>query len=458
MLSRRLGTLLAATLVLLGLGATGATAASLDEVVMYSDSGDYIGGGQMRRFDPSNGQISVSGSTSYLTVHVSGGSLGDDYGMDFAAPPDHVLAPGVYDDAQRAPFRESGRPGIDISGDGRGGNEDTGRFEGKAFDVTPDGGLKRLWIVYEQHCEGGTAALFGEGRLGIDGGRGPLATAPLIVRWPVRQQGGAGTVVPVAFVAHTATTVQSVALTGAEPGQFTDRLDEYSGKTLAAGASCNIWMRFTPSTAGTHTATLRVTAGGVAHDVAVQGFSYGGRTRVVMHSASGDYIGQGQEWSYTPANATIAAGGTRQGVSLGVDGANGDWWTADFHPGSGDILAPGTTYQATRYPFNGTGAGMDISGNGRGCNTLTGSFKVTTATFDDSGRLETIGINFEQHCEGPGAPPLTGSWELRAGDTTPPPPWMVPGPGTVGPPASVGSLSPGGSPTTGAAPTPAPAP
>jgi hypothetical protein len=74
---------------------------------MYSD-GDYVGGGAQRFYHPGNGAITVSGSTAYLTVRVSGGNLGDYFDLEFAAPPGQVLAPGVYDKAQRAPFREEG--------------------------------------------------------------------------------------------------------------------------------------------------------------------------------------------------------------------------------------------------------------------------------------------------------------------------------------------------------------
>src|SRR5262245_19613902 len=116
--------------------------ARADAVTMFSDSGDYIGGGTNRLYTPLNSTISVSGSTSYLTVGVSGGPHGDSFSLDFAAPPGQALAPGVYDRAQRAPFRESGRPGIDISGDGRGCNEDSGRFEVKDFRVAGDGTLQ----------------------------------------------------------------------------------------------------------------------------------------------------------------------------------------------------------------------------------------------------------------------------------------------------------------------------
>src|SRR5688500_16005360 len=95
-----------ATLVL----APAAHAASATSVVMLSDSGDYIGGGVPRLYHPGNAQISVSGSTAYVNVSVSGGNLGDYFDLEFAAPAGRILAPGTYVGAQRAPFREAGRP------------------------------------------------------------------------------------------------------------------------------------------------------------------------------------------------------------------------------------------------------------------------------------------------------------------------------------------------------------
>src|SRR4051795_3045191 len=85
-----------------------AHAAQVDEVVMFSDPGDYIGGGGVRIYTPANGTVTVSGSTADLTVAVSGGTNGDSYSMEFAAPFGQSLAPSVYDRAQRAPFREAG--------------------------------------------------------------------------------------------------------------------------------------------------------------------------------------------------------------------------------------------------------------------------------------------------------------------------------------------------------------
>lgn len=419
--------------------APSAFAASATSVVMLSDSGDYIGGGVPRWYHPGNAQISVSGSTGYLTVDISGGNLGDYFHMDFAAPPGQALAPGTYVGAQRASFREAGRPGIDVSGDGRGCNTIEGLFEVKALDLNPDGTLARLWIVYEQHCEGGESALFGEVRIGVDAPDGALVT-PTVLRWPAADVGRPGAAVPVTVVAAESLTIADASIGGANAGDFVERVDECTGRTLATGSTCQVYIRPTASGAGVREANLAIRDGaGRVHDVALQAFAYGGTTRWHMESDEGDYIGGGQTWDYSPAGGDlIAAGGSRQYIGFGVNGADGSYWGATFTPAQGDIIAPGTYRNASRYPFNGTGPGMDVSGEGRGCNQLSGSFTVNSVTFDDEGGLRTASVSFEQHCEHM-TPALRGTLEFRAGDTTPPAPWMVASGGGGGAPSPFGS-------------------
>src|SRR5436305_111228 len=57
-------------------------------------------------------------------------------------------------------------------------------------------------------------------------------------------------------------------------------------------------------------------------------------------------------------------------------------------------------YNATRWPFMGSGAGLDFSGNGRGDNTLTGSFNVLQADYDASGKIAAFAVNWTQYDEG----------------------------------------------------------
>jgi hypothetical protein len=177
--------LLAACLTLVLLGATLVGAAPTTSVVMLSDPGDYIGGGQPRFFHPGNGSITISGNAEYFTISVSGGSIGtDNFSMVFAGPPGENLHTGLYTGAQRAPFRQSGHAGMDIYGDGRGCNEVGGRFDVKDFHVGGNGIPDRLWISYEQHCENGMSALFGEIRLAEPGGSTSLLVLPGIIWWP----------------------------------------------------------------------------------------------------------------------------------------------------------------------------------------------------------------------------------------------------------------------------------
>jgi hypothetical protein len=386
---------------------------------MFSDAGDYIGGGQPRLYHPGNGSVTASSDGSWLSVGVSGGTEGDYFTLEFAAPPGRALAPGVYVGAQRASFREAGRPGIDVSGSGRGCNEQAGSFEVRDLEIGSDGVVERLWLVYEQHCEGGSSALWGEVRVGI-----PAPAAPAVVRWPAVDLGVGGTAVPVTVVADRATTIGSVAVEGEHAADFPLRVDECGGRSLAAGASCQVWLRHQPGGAGVRSAVLRL--GGVG-DVPLQGFAYGGRTRVVMHSDPGDYIGQGRDYDYRPGNARIGAGGSRRLAYVGVVGTDGSDFGGTFEPGDGDILAPGRYAGATRYPFNGPEPGLDVSGSGRGCNTLEGEFTVRTAAFDDQGDVRQFGVDFVQHCEG-GEPALRGTMEFRVGDTSPDEPWLLYGP------------------------------
>jgi hypothetical protein len=404
-------------------------------VSMLSDPGDWVGGGSQRLFRSGNASATLSGSPGYVTAYVSGGTQGDYYWMDFAAPAGTMLQPGIYVNAQRAPFREAGRPGIDISGSGRGCNEIEGLFEVKDIAFTGNT-LTRLWIVYEQHCEGGSAALFGEVRVGQPPTPDPALVAPLTVRWPASDVSRLSTTVPVTLVAlDTPVTITGVSLAGASPEQFLIRTDSCSGQTIPLGGSCQVWVRYTPSAAGTRYAALRLSGPGTQRDVALEGFAFGGVTRVDMTSDPGDYIGQGRPWHYTFANGWIGAGGSRQYAGFGVVGDDSTDWSASFVPAAGDILAPGRYPNATRYPFNGTGPGMSITGNGRGCNTLTGEFTVDSIAFWHDDRIRSASITFEQHCEGM-TPALRGTFSFRAGDTTQLPPWMA------GPPPPPAPLPP----------------
>jgi len=57
------------------------------------------------------------------------GTTVDRWFLDFAAPFDAELVPGVYDDFQRFPFQDSDRPGLEFGSTGRLDNQASGFFE-----------------------------------------------------------------------------------------------------------------------------------------------------------------------------------------------------------------------------------------------------------------------------------------------------------------------------------------
>ena len=132
-----------------------------------------------------------------------------------------------------------------------------------------------------------------------------------------------------------------------------------------------------------------------------------------MTSDEGDYIGQGKTWSYDSSAGDVFGVTTTAGTVEGnVQAANGEWWYMQFAAPQGETLATGTYDGATRYAFHDpSDPGLDVFGEGRGCNTLTGSFTVTQIAYDDAGAVQSFDADFEQHCEG-GAPALRGHVHL----------------------------------------------
>lgn len=128
---------------------------------IYFDSqpGDYIGGGQKAMYTLANGTISASGSSNHIMLSFNGGS--NWWYLDFAPPSGSSLGVGTFENAARYPFQSPTQPGLSVDGSGRGCNTLTGRFQILEFTLKPDGSLKNFAVDFEQHCEGGTPALFG---------------------------------------------------------------------------------------------------------------------------------------------------------------------------------------------------------------------------------------------------------------------------------------------------------
>lgn len=394
-------------------------------VTMFSDGGDYIGGGTQQEFDSTNATFTGTVSTGGIDLSVSGGTSGLSWSM-LIDPPlgSSSFKVGYYPKVQRAEFRTTGYAGLDIYGDGRGCNTDSGAIDVRDMAVSGST-ITRLDLLYEQHCEGNTPALFGEVRIGEPKTTGVIVSSGSIT-WPANPALGSGTLgtaVPV-YVRNAGTTSVSAgspSLSGSAASNFSLVADGCKGVTLAPGGACDLYVRFKASTRGPRMANLTLPLGGKNTKVQLAALVRPGSTGLTMTSQSGDYIGGGQSYSFTPANATFTFLASPQGLEQDLSSSDGQTWTVDMYPASGQVLAPGSYPNATRYPFNGTGNGLSVYGDGRGCDTVTGSFKVKQAVFsavDNS--LQNFDGTFVQHCEG-AAPALTGEVKYDAESVTTPP-------------------------------------
>lgn len=158
---------------------------------------------------------------------------------------------------------------------------------------------------------------------------------------------------------------------------------------------------------------------------------HAGAGTLQMVGTPGDYISGNREYRVGPVHGTWHGFVThRQGeteplgvrISFNASDANGRitglWWDLEFHVRdvAGATFGVGAYTNAQRAAFTDPGhPGLEVTGDGRGCNTITGRYEVTALEFDcipdattPTAHLTQFAATFEQHCEG-GAPFLRGS-------------------------------------------------
>lgn len=160
-------------------------------------------------------------------------------------------------------------------------------------------------------------------------------------------------------------------------------------------------------------------------------------TFLEMSSESGDYVGQGLDYYFTESDGLFTAAQSYWGnpahanrsVSLSFRAPDfSQSWYLDFSTRAlGVDLQPGI-YDAVRFPFEPNGlAGLSVVGNGRGSNTLTGTFTVLDVVFGLNGTIERFAATFEQHNAGL-EPALIGKIAFNSeafNVDTPPPAYLL---------------------------------
>lgn len=141
---------------------------------------------------------------------------------------------------------------------------------------------------------------------------------------------------------------------------------------------------------------------------------------LTMQSEEGDWVGKGENYSFGPADGTWTAntyfyddGSGPHTVSIFFM-SDSNWFGLDFSTAQlGQPLAVGTYTDAQRASFADPGhPGLDVGGNGSGCNTVEGQFSIVTIEWVGN-TVTNFAADFEQHCSG-AEPALYGSVTFTA--------------------------------------------
>jgi hypothetical protein len=131
----------------------------------------------------------------------------------------------------------------------------------------------------------------------------------------------------------------------------------------------------------------------------------------------GEYISKGVTNEFDPSNATVTGTATSSGINLSVlGGTTGLWWDFIVDPAAGKAFQDGYYPQAQRPISRASGsAGLDISTDGSGCNSVTGAFDIRDLALSGT-RITRLDLLFTQFCDG-ATGPLFG--EIRIGEPQP---------------------------------------
>ena len=145
-----------------------------------------------------------------------------------------------------------------------------------------------------------------------------------------------------------------------------------------------------------------------------------GATAIELVSDPGDYIGQGETYRYSQANARITVGRVNSGISITVEGDED--WTGSFRPR--DVT---TRPEIGRFED----AVISWEGDHRACGSTNGWFEIESLAYEGD-RLVELELNFVQYCREIGTgPALHGDISWSAYDTTEPPGPVDPPPGDL---------------------------
>jgi hypothetical protein len=338
---------------------------------MSGEPGDYIGGTTSYLYTTTTGVFGISagdnnkdGLVDSVNVSYNDANFNHWWYLNFNTyqVAGKNLVPGFYDNAQRAAFTSTGHPGLDISGDGRGCNMVTGNFTvheaNYDYSVSPPKVLN-FTASFEQHCEGGTAALLGTIYYNYTG----ASAVTYSVNGKVSDNIGNGVAnVPVVLSGSQTITIN------------TDAGGNYSFTQLLASGN----FRLTPSATAGY--IISPTTQSVKHLSANQTVNF---TAVPLYNISGQVV----NGSGVPiAGVAVALSGSQTGTAFTDN--NGNYSFANLRADGNYTVTP----SRTNYGFSPSNRSFNtLSGN------TTASFTGTLLTYTLGGRvIDSFGVGISQ--------------------------------------------------------------
>jgi hypothetical protein len=315
-------------------------------------------------------------------------------------------------------------PAINISNDGR-SCESVENSSFQILDLASTGDhidrLDRLDLVFVQHCSGYTPASFGEIRVNEPN----TTVSAQRLRWPDTEPGQAAASAPV-LVRNTTAGSASIGAPKFSNKAFSV-VHNGCPATLAAGATCQLQLGFTPAARGQFTGVAQIPISDSLNSIILAGSTGSGTSAVHIDGFVDPVDGAGGYYVFTSANANIRFNGSDNRISVGLYAANGPWFVV-ITPPTGTALTPGT--YGTQRAATATDFGLDVNGQGRGCNQSSGTVTIRQlqlasgdhsmthldAVFSEqcTGQTSTLRGEVEFESTAPASPPIGTSFAYAA--------------------------------------------
>jgi hypothetical protein len=382
----RFRSLLACSVLLLG-AASGARAAETSLRLFVPT--DSVGGTREVFLTPADGTFTSRTVNRGIAISFSNASFTTRWDLAFVAPLGWPLGPGSYYDAGSFPFQAEDQSGIAVSGTQYSPcSTMTGSFEVKQAEISGSESII-FWALFEARCANAPPI---RGEIRVQADAAVAVTAPLDL-----------TVDHAESLAFNVTAADetgaplALTATGLPPGASFHDLGNSRGSLF--------WpTEFNP--AGSYLVTFQAENEVGTFDRTTTRILLRGARSLRLEGEPGDFILGGEARFYTSRDGEFFPGiVAADRVELRFSApALFDEWSLMFAAPSGTTLGVGTYSNAVKYGLQAPSQpGLSVSGEGRACSSLTGSFEIKQIGFTSRGGLDSLWATFEQFCGGTAA-------------------------------------------------------